>query len=208
MPSTRHAFHHVWGIYLPIAIGVFAIVVVVLLVLLLLGARRKEPGRRSEALGVEAGYGLVLVCVVGFLVWVTFTAEGPIDRTVADPGLRIKVIAAQWSWRFVYPNGVSVADVATWHPTAAYVPTGTEVEFAGTSEDVIHGFWVPQLDYQRQILPGYTTHFDLLFQAPGRYGGQCAVLCGERHSQMYFALEAVSPQRFREWLARVKAGRT
>jgi cytochrome c oxidase subunit 2 len=81
------------------------------------------------------------------------------------------------------------------------VPTGTEVEFSGSSEDVIHGFWIPALHYQRQILPGYTTRFDLLFEKEGRYEGECSVLCGERHSEMHFAIEAVNPRRFREWLS-------
>jgi cytochrome c oxidase subunit 2 len=110
------------------------------------------------------------------------------------------VIAGQWSWRFVYPDGVSVADIDSWHPRAAYVPAGTEVEFVGSSEDVIHGFWVPDLHYQRQLVPGYTTRFDLFFAAPGYYDGVCSVLCGEDHSEMHFALRAVSHQGFREWL--------
>jgi len=202
MPNTKHAYEHVWGIYLPIAIVVFAIVIGTLLVLLIRGARNKEAGQRSEALPVEVAYAFALACVAAFLVWVTFRAETPIDRLVAHPGLRIKVIAAQWSWRFIYSNGVQVADVDTWHPTPAYVPAGTEVEFSGTSEDVIHGFWVPELHYQRQVLPGYTTHFDLIFEKLGLYKGECSVLCGEDHSEMHFALEAVSPARFQEWLAR------
>jgi cytochrome c oxidase subunit 2 len=202
MPDTLHAYRHVEGIYLPIAIVVFAIVVGTLVVLLVASARRARPGRRSTALPLEIAYAFVLACVAAFLVWVTFRAETPIDHLVAHPGLRIKVIAAQWSWRFVYTNGVQVADVDTWHPAPAYVPTGTEVEFSGTSEDVIHGFWVPELHYQRQVLPGYTTHFDLIFDSAGLYEGECSVLCGEQHSEMHFALEAVSPASFREWLAR------
>jgi cytochrome c oxidase subunit II len=200
MPNTLHAYEHVQGIYLPIAVGVFVLVVGTLLVLLVRGARRTAPGEGSQALAVEVVYACVLACVVGFLVWVTFTAETPIDRTVADPGLRLKVIAAQWSWRFVYPDGVSVADIDTWHPAAAYVPTGLEVEITGSSEDVIHGFWIPALHFQRQFVPGYTTRFDLLFQRPGYYGGECSVLCGADHSEMHFAVRAVSPQRFRAWL--------
>lgn len=202
MPNTEHAYEHVWGIYLPIAIVVFAIVIGTLLLLLVRGARNKEPGQRSEALPVEVAYAFVLACVAAFLVWVTFRAETPIDRLVARPGLRIKVIAAQWSWRFIYSNGVQVADIDTWHPAPAYVPAGTEVEFSGTSEDVIHGFWVPEIHYQRQVLPGYTTHFDLIFEKAGLYPGECSVLCGEDHSEMHFAVEAVSPARFQEWLAR------
>ena len=201
MPSTKHAYDHVWGIYLPIAIAVFAIVIGTLIVLLALGARRSRPGRRSEAPRLEFGYAVALACVAAVLVWVTFRAETPIDRLAAHPGLRLKVIAAQWSWRFVYSNGVQVADIDTWHPAPAYVPSGTEVEFSGTSEDVIHGFWIPALHYQRQVLPGYTTHFDLTFESDGIYTGECSVLCGEDHSEMHFAVEAVSPTRFREWLA-------
>jgi cytochrome c oxidase subunit II len=200
MGNTLHAYDHVQGIYLPIAVGVFVLVVGTLLVLLVRGARRTTPGGRSQALLLEVVYACVLACVAGFLVWVTFTAETPIDRTVADPGLQLKVIAAQWSWRFVYPDGVSVADVDTWHPAPAYVPIGTEIEITGTSEDVIHGFWIPELHYQRQFVPGYTTRFDLLFQKPGYYGGECSVLCGVNHSEMHFAVQAVSPRRFRGWL--------
>ena len=201
MPNTKHAYEHVWGIYLPMAIAVFAIVVFALIALLAFGARRSRPGRRSEAPALEAGYAVGLACVAAVLVWVTFRAETPIDRLVAHPGLRLKVIAAQWSWRFIYSNGVQVADIDTWHPAPAYVPIGTEIEFSGTSEDVIHGFWVPALHYQRQVLPGYTTHFDLLFEKGGLYSGECSVLCGEDHSEMHFAIEAVSPARFRDWLA-------
>ncbi len=180
----------------------FAIVLGTLFVLLVRGARNRQAGDRSGALPAEIAYAFVLACVAAFLVWVTFRAETPIDRLLARPGLRIKVIAAQWSWRFVYANGVQIADIDTWHPAPAYVPTGTEIEFSGTSEDVIHGFWVPELHYQRQVLPGYSTHFDLLFERAGLYEGECSVLCGEQHSEMHFALEAVSPASFREWLAR------
>lgn len=177
-------------------------VVGALIVLVALGSRRSRPDRRSEALRLEIGYAVALAGVAAFLVWVTFRAETPIDRLVAHPALRIKVIAAQWSWRFIYFNGVQVADIDTWRPAPAYVPTGTEVEFTGTSEDVIHGFFVPRLHYQRQVLPGYSTHFDLTFETAGAYPGECSVLCGEDHTEMHFAIQAVSPARFREWLTR------
>ena len=57
MPSTQRAYDHVAGIYLPIAIGVFAFVVVFLAALLVLGARRRVapdgqrggPGRGGYA---------------------------------------------------------------------------------------------------------------------------------------------------------------
>jgi cytochrome c oxidase subunit II len=201
MPDSLHAYDHVRGIYFPIAIAVFAIVVGTLLLLVVRGARRERPGRRSQALGFEIAYALGLAGVVAVLVAVTFRAETPLDRTAAHPALRITVRAAQWSWRFEYPNGVTVTANATWQPPVAFVPTGSEVEFAGSSADVIHGFWVPQLHFQRQLLPGYVTRFDLRFDRAGMYGGECSVYCGEQHTEMHFALRAVAPARFRAWLA-------
>ncbi len=149
---------------------------------------------------------LLLAGVVTVLLWVTFTAETPIDRTAAHPALRIKVTAAQWSWRFEYSSGATVTAVSTWHPSVALVPTGVEVEFVGTSRDVIHGFWVPRLHFQRQFLPGYVTRFDLRFDTPGLYGGECSVFCGDQHSQMHFEVQAVSPAIFRRWLCRTSLG--
>jgi cytochrome c oxidase subunit II len=207
MPDTLHAYQHVRGIYFPVAIGVFALVLVILAALLVRGARRSGPaGGHSEALVFEAAYAMLLAGVVAVLLWVTFTAETPIDRTVSDPALRIRVVAAQWSWRLEYPGGLTVLGVSTWHPPVALVPTGVEIEFTGTSRDVIHGFWVPQLHFQRQFLPGYVTRFDLRFDKPGFYGGECSVFCGEQHSQMYFEIQAVSLAVFRRWLAERSSG--
>ncbi len=173
MPDTLHAYEHVRGIYFPIAIGVFVLVLVTLLVLLVRGRwRRAMPERTAAAPQFELGYALVLAAVAAFLIVVTFHAETPIDRTAAHPALRIEVIAAQWSWVFTYANGARVSDVSTWHPAAAVVPAGEEIEFVGRSRDVIHGFWVPQLHFQRQMLPGYQTRFDLRFDEPGHYGGR------------------------------------
>src|SRR5579862_4407513 len=201
MPNTQHAYDHVAGIYLPIAIGVFAAVVAALAVLLVFGARRRRVGSVTEAPRAESAYAVLLGCVVGVLVWVTFTAETPIDRLVSRPALRVQVIAGQWSWLFRYANGTSVVDDSTWQPAAALVPVGVEVEFDGSSTDVIHGFWVPALHYLRQLFPGYVSRFDLVFTTAGTYSGTCAVYCGLNHSQMRFAIKAVSEPQFRKWLA-------
>jgi len=201
MADSLHAYEHVRGIYFPIAIGVFALVLATLLLLLVRGRlRQTAPGRTADAPRFEIGYALLLACTVAFLIVVTFRSETPIDRTAAHPAVRIEVTAAQWSWVFTYAGGATVSDVSSWQPSVALVPVGQEVEFYGRSRDVIHGFWVPQLHFQRQFLPEYPTRFDLRFDKPGRYGGVCSVFCGDRHAQMHFALEAVSPARFQRWL--------
>ncbi len=77
MPNTAHAYEHVEGIYLPIAVGVFVLVLGTLLALLIAGARRKTPGRRSQALVLETAYACVLAGVVAFLL-------GDVHRGDAD----------------------------------------------------------------------------------------------------------------------------
>ena len=201
MPDTHHAYEHVKGIYVPNAIGVFALVAGTLLILLVRGARRTRPGQRSHALGLEIVYAAVLACVATLLVVVTFRTETPIDRAVAHPALRIKVVAAQWSWRLVYPGGLTLSAISSWNPPVALVPAGVEVEFAGISRDVIHGFWVPRLYFMRQLLPGHVTRFDLRFGREGAYPGECSVFCGDQHTQMHFMLRAVAPAAFQRWLA-------
>ena len=109
MPSTQHAYDHVAGIFFPIAIAVFACVVITLGVLLVLGARRRTPGPAQR--GRPAGGRSTRSCSArpsGVLVWITFTAETPIDRLVSRPALQVNVVAAQWSWTFRYANGTTV----------------------------------------------------------------------------------------------------
>jgi cytochrome c oxidase subunit 2 len=201
MPDTHHAYEHVANTYFPVAIGVFAFVVGTLAVLLLRGRLRARPGGRSEAMALESAYALALAGVVAFLLYTTFTTETPIDKAIADPGVRLRVVAAQWSWRFEYENGTTVTAVSTWQPPVALVPANTEVEFDGVSQDVIHGFWVPQLRFMRQLFPGHVSRFDLIFHQLGLYGGVCSVFCGQQHTRMHFELEAVAPAEFRRWLA-------
>lgn len=201
MPETRHDFYHVWNVYMPFAIGVFATFVTVLIGLLIYGHFfRKEPGKRAEANPVEASYAIILLCIAGFLIFWTFHTENREDPVIKHPGLRIAVVAAQWSWRFTYPNGKVVTAVDTWKPPVAEVPLNTEVQITGYSKDVIHGFWIPKLRFQRQFIPGESTSFDLIFREPGRYFGECSVYCGLRHSQMHFEMKAVSHAAFEKWV--------
>ncbi len=44
MPNTAHAYEHVQGIYLPIAVGVFVLVLGTLLVLLIAGRETQDAG--------------------------------------------------------------------------------------------------------------------------------------------------------------------
>src|SRR5947209_7333973 len=70
------------------------------------------------------------------------------------------------------------------------------------TRDVIHSFWVPQLNKKQDMLPEQTTRLLLYADRPGRYRGQCAEFCGLQHAHMGMYVFADTPAAFRAWLAR------
>jgi cytochrome c oxidase subunit 2 len=70
------------------------------------------------------------------------------------------------------------------------------------TDDVIHSFWVPELNRKIDMVPDQTNNVLLYADEPGRYRGQCAEFCGLQHAHMGFYVFADAPVNFRAWLAR------
>jgi cytochrome c oxidase subunit II len=167
----------------------------------------REPSTRSEAPRSELAYAAGLAVIACALVTLTFLTERDIDPATAHPGLRVDVTAAQWNWRFRYPDAGVTLDARTGRYPTLVVPTGTTVEFRLRSLDVIHNFWIPALRFKRYAFPGSdrVNRFDLVFPKAGRMLGECAQFCGWNHAGMRFDVLALPPQRFQAWLARQRA---
>jgi len=78
---------------------------------------------------------------------------------------------------------------------------GRPVLIRGSSLDVIHSFWIPNLQGKRDLIPGRTTTEWFQADQPGRYRGQCAEFCGLQHAHMALWVVAESPDQFRKWMA-------
>src|SRR5947209_16202763 len=156
--ETSHQYSHVFGIYVPIAVGVF-----VLILLLTAGAvlvyRRRSPeqaARWHEHNLLEASYAVVLACVVVFLLYVTFSAEHQVDAVARGerPALRVDVFGSRWEWQFKYPGYGINRYSGTVGREQLVVPAGEPVAYRLISLDVIHEFWVPELKYKHDLIPG------------------------------------------------------
>jgi cytochrome c oxidase subunit 2 len=88
------------------------------------------------------------------------------------------------------------------------VPTDTKIRFLLTSGDVIHSWWVPELGWKRDAVPGMVNEAWTLIEEEGIYRGQCAELCGKDHGFMPIVVEAVSPEEYRQWVADQRPERT
>jgi cytochrome c oxidase subunit 2 len=82
-----------------------------------------------------------------------------------------------------------------------HIPARTRVQVVGTTADVIHSFWVPQLNRKIDLIPGERHRVLLYADRPGRYRGQCAEFCGLQHANMALYVFADPPARFQAWLA-------
>jgi cytochrome c oxidase subunit II len=70
----------------------------------------------------------------------------------------------------------------------------------GTSRDVIHSFWAPNVQGKRDLMPGYDTDVMMQVDQPGSWRGQCAEYCGEQHAHMSFYMVGESGPQFKQWL--------
>jgi cytochrome c oxidase subunit 2 len=206
--GSRDIYSGLQSLYLPIAA---AVVVVFLLVVLFAAVRYRRrgdelPSQKDES-KVEYVYIGVLALIAAFLVIATYRTEDKTDALASShPGLRVQVAAARWNWRFTYPGyGITVAKPSG-IPTLM-VPTGRQVQFTGTSQDVIHSFWVPDMRFKHDVFPGAITTWHLTFAKPQlAMSGECAEYCGLLHADMRFLVDAVPPAEFDAWVRRQQAG--
>jgi cytochrome c oxidase subunit 2 len=201
--DTRAQYRHLFDIYVPIALAVFALIVLAVLLAVLVYRRRppERAARWHENDRLEGAYALLLCAVVAFLLYLTFSTEHKVDTVSAGerPQLVVNVTGAKWEWHFNYPGyGIDLYSGAVGHQDLV-VPTGEAIRFRLTSVDVIHAFWIPQLRYKHDLIPGSTQNVTLTFSRPGLFAGECAEFCGLLHSDMVFNARAVSPAAFASW---------
>jgi cytochrome c oxidase subunit II len=86
------------------------------------------------------------------------------------------------------------------------LPKGKRIEFQIASADVIHGFWVPEFLFKRDVIPNpQANHSDNIFQVTeiektGPFVGRCTEMCGTYHSMMNFEVRVVEPEQFKAYL--------
>jgi cytochrome c oxidase subunit II len=204
--DTRQQYYRVFDVYVPIAVGVFAIIAVAVLGAVLV-YRRRPPERAAhwhENNPLEGTYALLLACVAAFLLYLTFSAEHQTD-TLANaqrPALTLDVLGAKWEWEFTYPGYGVTLHSGTVGRQPLVLPAGEAIRLRLRTQDVIHAFWVPQARYKHDLIPGSTQVVTLSFPHTGVFAGQCAEFCGLRHADMVFSVDVVSPQRFAAWARR------
>jgi cytochrome c oxidase subunit II len=136
----------------------------------------------------------VVILVTLFLVSNVAVIKATAAPKSGSTKLTIQVIAHDWWWEVRYPGHAAVT------ANEIHIPARTRVNVVATTDDVIHSFWVPQLNRKIDMIPGRRNRVLLSSDKPGRYRGQCAEFCGLEHAQMSMYVYVQEPAAFRRWL--------
>jgi cytochrome c oxidase subunit 2 len=194
--GPEHSIATLWWVMFGVACVGFTVVAV----LLLLGWIRRNRAalpfggteRAATRLVIGLGIATPLVLLTALFIW----SDVFVIRTTAAPspkstGLTVRVIAHQWFWTIEYNGGRTVT------ANELHIPVKSRVDVVGTSADVIHSFWVPELNRKVDLIPGRTSSVLLYADRAGTYPGQCAEFCGEQHAHMQ--LTVVADPHFAQW---------
>ena len=178
------------------------ILVETLLVIILVRYREREGNREAKQFHgnstLEIGWTLIPAVILAFIAVPTIRTIFKTQAKAIPNALQVEVIGHQWWWEFRYPQyGVITAN-------ELYLPVGRTANFALTTKDVLHSFWVPQLNGKRDLISNHTKYIWFTPDSAYAWNGFCAEYCGTSHANMHFKVFTVAPSEFEAWVAHQK----
>jgi cytochrome c oxidase subunit 2 len=213
-PATREAsqISGLWWIYFGVCLGVFIIVAGFVLGAISRARHQVAPtasepqvlhshdprDRRSFAAVSTATIATVVIVFV--LLVVDFSTGRTLLPPTTSKPLTVKITGHQWWWELEYQDPDHPAQTLR-TANELHLPAGQPIELVLQSDDVIHSFWIPNLQGKKDLVPGHPTTLWLQPQRLGRFQGQCAEFCGYQHAHMGLLAVVESPKEFAKWKA-------
>jgi len=146
-----------------------------------------------------------------------------------DAEMTLKVTGYQWKWKYDYldedisffsslaeednkarqrNSGIDPHTIDNYLKNVdnpVVLPVETKIRILTTAADVIHAWWVPDLGWKRDAVPGYINDNWTYIEEPGIYRGKCTELCGKDHGFMPIVVHAVSKEEYVAWVDEKKA---
>jgi len=175
----------------------------IIIVLLTLGWLRRNRPNLPFGIGERGGTRMVLglgvvtpvVLLSALFVWSdVYVIKKTQPAAASSTAMTVNVVGHQWFWEFRYPGGAVTAN-------ELHIPVRTRVNVVGTTADVIHSFWVPELNRKIDLIPGRKNRVTLDADRTGVFRGQCAEFCGLQHANMTVLVVVQPESEFRAWLA-------
>ncbi|WP_029009744.1 cytochrome c oxidase subunit II [Azospirillum halopraeferens] len=202
------------------------ITVITLFVLALMGyvmfrfsaKRNPQATKTSHNTLLEVAWTVVPVIILVVVAVPSFRVLYFLEQ-VPESEMTIKVTGRQWYWDYEYPDHNNIAfssymvqeeDLKPGQPrllatdTNVVLPVGTTVRIQITAGDVIHAWAMPAFGIKKDAVPGRLNETWVRIEKEGLYYGQCSEICGVNHGFMPITVEAVSKEKFAEWVEQAK----
>jgi len=168
---------------------------------------RRRRGDLAEAPQTPGGKASMTVIfaipllIVSVLLYYGEAVLSDVDSTSDNPDLHLVVTGFQWEWSANYVDqGFTVTGKTNKSHLVMEVPVNDVVQVELRSTDVIHEFYVPDLLFMKNAVPGHPNVFSFQPTKLGTFHGQCAQFCGLSHATMQFDLKVVSAAEFQSWV--------
>jgi cytochrome c oxidase subunit 2 len=225
-PSAVTAFGKQFDSQLKLTLSLSAIAFIVLHLALIIAIYRKgkRDRLRHRQWILETVWAGAATAVFLFLALEGTHIWAGVHPTPDDPHAeRIEVYAHQFAWSFRYPGpdgkfgrtslryvndaiqnpfGIDPSDSAgkdDIYSATLKIPAGRDIVLLLRSRDVIHDFFVRELRFKQDVVPGMDIPIRFRADIPGTYEIACAELCGLGHSQMRSTMEVTPQTSFDQW---------
>ena len=187
------------------------------------GSGEELPRQTKYNLPAELTFTGLPFIMVFVMFYFTVVVQNEVTDMSEQPNDCTQVTAFKWNWQFTYSDtdcepledaeGRPVVETGTSdYIPILVVPQEDDVRFELRSQDVVHSFWIPDLLFKRDVIPGseaQTQRFEVDFTETGTFIGRCAELCGAYHAFMNFEMRVVSPDDYQTFIdARIDGATT
>lgn len=205
-------------------IATIIMVVIIAVVAFAIFKFRKSKDYKADQEFHKSAFGiwswiLVPVIVLGIDLTIAGSASDALNQ-IEDysqkSDVTIKIVGSQWKWSYEYMDD-DIRVVSNMLPkekagdnylravdNPLVLPVNKRIRLLHTATDVIHAWWVPEIAYKKDAIPGYINETWTNITKEGTYRGQCAEICGTGHAYMPIVVEAVSQEKYEAWKAEKK----
>lgn len=214
--------HYAWWMHSYVLMPVITIITLFVLALLLWvmvryrRAANPVPSRTSHNTTIEIVWTLLPVLILIGIAIPSIDLLAKQFKPAPKDAITLKVTGYQWYWGYEYPDHGIGEYVSNMLPAEkalergeprllgvdnrVVLPVGVPIKVIVTASDVIHSFSIPAFWVKEDAVPGRLNEKTFTIEKEGVYYGVCSELCGARHGFMPIAVEAVSPERFAQWV--------
>ena len=215
---------HMLVFYIVCAIGAFVFIGIFYSIWKFRRSVGAKPAQFHHNTTIEVVWTVIpFLILLGIAVPATQTMIKMEDTSGYD--MTVKVTGYQWMWEYEYLDEdisffsrldrdsqrarqrnpeISPRDVEHYLldvDNPLVVPVDKKIRFLLTANDVIHSWWVPELGWKKDTIPGFINEAWARIEEPGIYRGQCAELCGRDHGFMPIVVVALEQDEYDDWVA-------